>query len=92
MTPLKQLVQDWLDLDKVRIITPDEYHLVSLHIQSEETRSEIRKLWESGNHKELESRLRYLSPRPTFRCQTVRFHSKGENTVWDCGSVYTSPT
>lgn len=32
-----------------------------MHGQSEATRSEIQGLWESGNHQELENRLRYLS-------------------------------
>ena len=78
---LEQLVQDWLDLDKVRIFSVKGvgYQLTSLSGQSEATRSEIQGLWESGNHKELENRLRYLSLMSSFCRQAVTSCSKEAN-------------
>ena len=81
MTPLEQLVQDWLELDKVRIFstTKRDIALPWWMDQSEETSSEIRGLWESGNREELESRLRCLSIRLSICHQAVISCSKEEN-------------
>jgi hypothetical protein len=58
------------------------YH-ASLRGQLEATRSEIQELWDSGNHQELESRLRYLSTRSSCHLRAVKSLPKEKDRVWD---------
>lgn len=59
---LSQLVARWLNLDKVSSIGPAR-ELCSCLVshQNDVSRKEIQQLWDSGNVKELESRMRYIS-------------------------------
>jgi len=69
MTDLSQLVFKWLELDRVSSsqyttdhVKPADFsdHTFSpSFLQNEVTRTEIQNLWDSGNVKELESRMRF---------------------------------
>ena len=69
MTDLSQLVFKWLELDRVSSsqyttdhVKPADFSdhtFFPLFLQNEVTRTEIQDLWDSGNVKELESRMRF---------------------------------
>jgi len=93
MTDLSQLVSKWLELDRVSSsqYTTDHVKLANFSDQSfffpqnEVTRTEIQNLWDLGNVKELESRMRFS------HFTSILIHSlshlessKGTNWLWNC--------